>query len=92
MLREAGFTGPDRVEVGGGRLGTRTEDQVVAAVFSLSFAAPHLFGDRFSQFEAELRALLREHGPDGLFSERSRETALDLWRPLPRHGRAATSE
>jgi hypothetical protein len=41
--------------------------------------APHLFGDRLDVFEAELRALLRETSPDGRFSERAREIALELW-------------
>lgn len=31
----------------------------VPALFSLSYAAPHLFGDRVAEFEAALRALLR---------------------------------
>ncbi len=81
VLRDAGFRGPDRIEVGGGRVLTRTEDQVVASVFSLSSAAPHLFGDRLRQFEAELRDVLRQRSPDGLFAEQAREVALDLWRP-----------
>ncbi|MBA3418938.1 MAG: class I SAM-dependent methyltransferase [Geodermatophilaceae bacterium] len=81
VLRDAGFQGPDRVEVGGGRVWTRTEDEVVASVFSLSSAAPHLFGDRLTSFEADLRDLLHRYAPDGMFAERSREIALDLWRP-----------
>lgn len=80
VFRDAGFRGPSRVEAGGGRVWARTEDDVVASVFSLSSAAPHLFGDRLPQFEAELRALLRQHAPDGAFAERSRDIALDLWR------------
>lgn len=80
-LREAGFAGPDRVEVGGGAIVSRTEDQVVASVFSLSSAAPHLFGERAGAFERELRALLRQTSPDGQFAERMREIALDVWRP-----------
>jgi hypothetical protein len=50
-------------------------------VFSLSSAAPHLFGDRLTSFEADLRDLLHRYAPDGMFAERSREIALDLWRP-----------
>lgn len=61
----------------------RSEDDVVAAVFSLSAAAPHLFGDRVQEFEAELRALLRGRGP---FHERPRDITLTLWEPAPHDG------
>lgn len=82
ILRAAGFSGPDRVEGAGAQVMTRTEDEVVASVFSLSSAAPHLFGVRVREFEADLRAMLRERSPDGMFSERRREIALDLFRPV----------
>jgi SAM-dependent methyltransferase len=81
ILRGAGFRGPDRVEVGGGAIAGRTEDQVVASVFSLSSAAPHLFGERMGAFEQELRGLLRQASPSGQFSERMRGIAVDVWRP-----------
>ena len=42
-------------------------DQVVDGFFSMSFAAPHLFGDRRDAVEAELRALLADRSPDGRF-------------------------
>ncbi len=54
----------------------RSEDDVVASVFSQSFSAPHLFGDRLPEFEAELRALLRGRGP---FSERPRSLTATVW-------------
>jgi SAM-dependent methyltransferase len=79
-LIQAGFAGPVRLEVGG-RVHERTEDQVVASVFSLSFAAPHLFGDQLGLFEAELRRLLRAVSPDGRFAERMREIGVEVWRP-----------
>ncbi|MGW4527666.1 class I SAM-dependent methyltransferase [Amycolatopsis sp. NPDC004378] len=80
IYRAAGFTGPRRFEVPG-RVVTRTEDDVVATVFSLSSSAPHLFGDRRAEFEADLRRLLRHASPDGVFAEQLREIAVDLWRP-----------
>jgi hypothetical protein len=80
-LHEAGFQGPARTEVGGGEIWDRTEDEVVASVFSLSSAAPHLFGDRLRAFEHELRGILRAASPGGHFSERAREIALEIWRP-----------
>jgi SAM-dependent methyltransferase len=82
-MHAAGFGDAKRLELAGGVVHERTEDQVVASVFSLSFAAPHLFGDRLASFEAELRALLRAASPDGRFAEQMREIAVDVWRPAP---------
>jgi hypothetical protein len=58
-------------------------DEVVSSVFSLSSAAPHLFGDRLGEFERELRELLDAAALDGRFGERMREIALMVWRPGP---------
>jgi SAM-dependent methyltransferase len=54
----------------------RTEDDIVASVFSQSFSAPHLFGTRVGEFEAELRTLLRGRGP---FVERPRSLTATIW-------------
>jgi SAM-dependent methyltransferase len=80
IFRGAGFEGPELIEVERGELIERSEDQVVASVFSLSSAAPHLFGDRLGAFERDLRKLLREASPDGTFLERARDITLALWR------------
>jgi SAM-dependent methyltransferase len=77
VMRAAGYLGPARVEVGGGEIVERTVDEIVASVFSLSGSAPHLFGDRLADFEAELRALLA----NGPYAERRREIGLVIWRP-----------
>ena len=78
--RAAGFSGPQRLDVPG-RVVDRTPDQVAASVYSVSGSAPHLFGDRLAEFDAELRHLLIEAaGPDGRFSEQMRSTVLDIWR------------
>lgn len=79
LYRGAGFVDRTRLEVPG-RVVTRTADQVVASIFSLSYAAPHLFGDRLADFERHLRAMLAEVAPDGVFSEQLREIAVDVWR------------
>lgn len=79
IYQEAGFTSPTRFEVPGPVV-VRSVDDIVASVFSLSSATPHLFGDRRPHFEAELRGLLAEISPHGLFSEQMRETAIDIWR------------
>ena len=81
VMRGAGFTGPSRVAVGGGVVAVRDLDAIVSAVFSLSNAAPHLFGDRLPAFEADLRRLLARASPAGRFAERRRETAAVIWRP-----------
>jgi SAM-dependent methyltransferase len=75
-IDRAGFRNRREIEIPREEAIGRSEDDVVAAVFSLSFAAPHLFGDRVGEFEAELRALLRDRGP---FYERPRDITLTLW-------------
>lgn len=77
-FRGAGLTGPRRFEVPG-RVVERTADQVVAGYYSLSSSTPHLLGEDRPRFEAELRALLHDVAPDGLFAEQAREIAVDLW-------------
>jgi SAM-dependent methyltransferase len=42
-------------------------DGVLANYLSMSFAAPHLFGDRLDRFEAEVRRELSERSASGLF-------------------------
>lgn len=80
-MRAAGYRGPVRLQVGGGDVRDRTENEVLASVFSLSSAAPHLFGDRLGQFERDLRDLLLRASPSGRFAERTREVELVIWRP-----------
>jgi ubiquinone/menaquinone biosynthesis C-methylase UbiE len=54
----------------------RDVDTVVAGYFSLSYAAPRWFGDRRADFEANLRQLLHEHSPGGLFWDWPGDTEL----------------
>jgi hypothetical protein len=51
-------------------------DTVVASYFSLSYAAPRWFGNRRGDFESDLRQLLREYSPDGLFWDWPGDTEL----------------
>jgi SAM-dependent methyltransferase len=83
ILRAAGFQGPRRVPVAAAGLVTRTADEIVAATFSLSSSTPHLFGTDRARFERDLRDLLRRTSPSGRFAERTRDVALDIWRPGP---------
>ncbi|HEX2362452.1 MAG TPA: hypothetical protein VHI11_10300 [Jiangellaceae bacterium] len=80
VMRAAGFTGPTRVEVGGGQIVDRGVDAIVSTVFSLSNSAPHLFADDLSAFEVDLRRLLTQSSHDGRFCERTREIAVVVWR------------
>lgn len=45
----------------------RDVDGVLAGYFSMSYAAPHLFGDKRTEFEAAVRAELAARSPSGLF-------------------------
>lgn len=79
IFARAGFHGPHRHVVPGGQALERTYDDVVAWVFSLSYAAPHLFGARRDAFEADLRRLLAQASPSGQFSERLPGTEVFVW-------------
>jgi SAM-dependent methyltransferase len=80
VFRTAGFAGPELVVVPDGRTIIRSADDLVAETFSLSSTAPHLFGDRLPQFEADLRRVLAEASPEGAFSVRLPENELKIWR------------
>lgn len=80
ILHAAGFTGPKRHHIPGAGPLRRTIDDLVAWVYSLSSSAPHLFGDRLGAFEADLRHLLHESSPTGIFSEQPPDTEVFIWR------------
>lgn len=79
IYRAAGFTGPQRIEIGG-RVVERSADEVAASVYSLSSAAPHLFGPHLPAFDADVRRLLDQTSPTGRFSEQLGDITLELWR------------
>lgn len=81
VMRRAGFTAPERIDVERGEVVERSLDDIVSAVFSLSGSAPHLFGPGLGAFEDDVRQLLKAASPDGLFSERTREIGVVVWRP-----------
>ncbi|MEY2462364.1 MAG: hypothetical protein QOH64_502, partial [Acidimicrobiaceae bacterium] len=54
---------------------------LVATRFSSSPTAPHLFGERAAEFEADLRQLLADASPAGLFSVRLPDNILSIWEP-----------
>jgi SAM-dependent methyltransferase len=45
----------------------RDSESVLSGYLSMSFSAPHLFGDRLDDFAAEVRALLAGRSADGMF-------------------------
>jgi SAM-dependent methyltransferase len=56
----------------------RDVDAVVAGYYSMSYAAPPLFGRERNAFEEELRALLYRHTAEGLFWEWPGDTEILL--------------
>jgi hypothetical protein len=79
-MRAAGWSGPRRRIVERGETVTRSVDEVVSAVLSLSSSAPHLFGGELPRFVADLRKLLSSASPEGVFTERLREIEVVAWR------------
>jgi SAM-dependent methyltransferase len=81
VFQAAGFLPAQTIIVPDGRVIDRSIDDIVAGRFSTSSTAPQLFGDRIGQFENDLRALLAEASPVGLFSVRLPDNILRIWRP-----------
>jgi len=79
ILTAAGFLGPDKIIVPGGKKLDRSVDDVVAWVYSRSGSAPHLFGDRLDAFEADLRSMLEDSMPGGAFTEVALDTVVHIW-------------
>lgn len=88
IMSAAGYADPTRVQVPRGEIFTRSSDEIVASVYSLSYAAPHLFADQRESFETDLRDILAAASPTGVFRERARDIELVIWRkPEQRHKR-----
>jgi SAM-dependent methyltransferase len=58
----------------------RDSESVLAGYFSFSWSAPHLYGDRVEDFAEELRKLLAERSPEGVFWDWPGDTELVLAR------------
>lgn len=67
VLARTRFGPPRRLVIAGRTDIVQDVEQVVANVYSASFAAPHLFGKQLAAFEADLRAALAERSPGGRF-------------------------
>jgi hypothetical protein len=81
VFQRAGFAPEEIVLVPDDRRLTRTVDDVVAWVLSTSSTAPHLFGEQLEDFVRDLRALLLETSPDGLFTVALSDNRLRIRRP-----------
>jgi SAM-dependent methyltransferase len=79
IMVAAGYAGPRRRMLDAKRVLERSEDEIVASVFSVSSSAPHLFGPGLGEFESELRAVLRRTSPDGRFCEVAPPGQLIIW-------------
>ena len=80
VFRQAGFLPAETVTVPDRRAVEQTADDLVARVFSSSSTAPHLFGDRRDDFEADVRKILARASPAGRFSVRLPDNILRIWR------------
>jgi len=81
-LRRTRFGAPRVVFAPGRPDVVRDVDGVLAGYLSMSFASPHLFGDRLGAFEADVRTLLTERSPTGLFWDWPGDTEI-LLAPKP---------
>jgi hypothetical protein len=84
VFQQAGFLPAETVIVPDQRAVEQTADDIVARVFSSSASAPHLFGDRRQDYEADVRKILAQESPSGRFSVRLPDNILRIWR-LPAH-------
>jgi SAM-dependent methyltransferase len=80
VFRQAGFLPAETVTVPDQRAVEQTADDIVARVFSSSSTAPHLFGDRRDDYEADLRKILAQASPAGRFSVRLPDNIVRIWR------------
>lgn len=58
----------------------RDIESVLSGYFSMSFATPHLFGDRVEDFARDVRRLLASHSADGTFWDWPGDTQVVLAR------------
>ena len=58
----------------------RDAESVISGYLSMSWSAPHLYGDRLDDFVADARALLAARSPDGLFWDWPGDTVMVIAR------------
>ncbi|QYG92591.1 class I SAM-dependent methyltransferase [Iamia sp. SCSIO 61187] len=80
VLPRTSFGPPQRIVARGRGDITRDVDGVISGYLSMSYAAPHLFGDRLGAFVADLRALLEPLTPTGRFWDWPGDTDIVIGR------------
>ena len=79
-LARTRFGAPHRVYAPGRPDLVQDIDGVLDNYLSMSFAAPHLFGDRLEAFRRDVRTALEQLSPSGLFWDWPGDTRVDLVR------------
>jgi ubiquinone/menaquinone biosynthesis C-methylase UbiE len=82
VLARAGFAEPERIRLPFREVIVRSVQDVVAWYYSGSDTAPHLFGDRLAEFDADMRAALAKASPSGRFAVRTEDTKIIIWRKV----------
>jgi SAM-dependent methyltransferase len=80
VLVRTRFRAPTSLFVPGVPDVVRDTEGVLSGYFSFSWSAPHLFGDSVDEFAADVRRLLREWSPDGVFWDWAGDTEVILAR------------
>ena len=80
VLERTRFGAPRSIFVPGMPDLVRDTESVLSGYFSMSFSAPHLFGDRVNDFARDVRKLLTSRSPEGLFWDWPGDTEVVLAR------------
>ena len=80
VLARTRFGAPQQLFVAGLPGLLRDSESVLSGYFSMSYAAPHLFGDRLDDFAGEVRALLASRSAEGIFWDWPGDTEVVLAR------------
>jgi len=81
IFQAAGFLPEQSYRAPDDRVLERAIEDVVAWVLAASYTAPHLFGEDLPRFERDLRHVLAEASPTGLFSFALRDNNIRVRRP-----------
>jgi SAM-dependent methyltransferase len=80
VLVKTRFGAPQSIFIPGIPDLVRDSESVLSGYFSMTYAAPHLFGDRIDAFASEVRELLASRSPDGTFWDWPGDTEVILAR------------
>jgi hypothetical protein len=86
VLVRTRFGAPESIFVPGIPDLVRDTESVLSGYFSFSTSAPHLFGDRAEDFARDVRAILHERSPEGVFWDWPGDTEIILARKTRRAG------